>query len=172
MKCNTGTWMLAMLLVATAGRVDAYEPVGKKGALKNSYASQMARVDDSTMRITTRKRISGSLEEVNRPGTTMFNALKAVTDAATVRAAVEAKALGYDVVQILGSRNLSRVQEMRAASKGETPTRDFTFAPGVYHDDVELAIEVVIKGVPGDMPAEPPQDYLDVNAVLKAFNIQ
>ena len=91
---------------------------------------------------------------------------------AYVRAAVEAKALGYKVLEVQGSRDLSKVEERRAASKGPVPITDFTFAPGVYHSDVALAIEVVVKGIPGDMPATPDPKLLDVAKILKAFNIE
>ena len=164
--------MVALALTGGAHSTFAYDAVKTGGIIGNGFSSSMARVDDATMRITTRKRISGDLEEVNKPGTTMYNSLIAVQNAATVRAAVEAKALGYKVLEVQGSRDLSKVEEKRAASKGPVPTTDFTFAPGVYHNDVELAIEVVVKGIPGEMPATPVPKLLDVAKILKAFNIE
>jgi hypothetical protein len=110
--------IVAFVLTGTTVSAFAYDAVKTGGIIGNSFASSMVRVDDTTMRITTRKRISGDLEVVNKPGTSMYNALVAVQNAATVRAAVEAKSLGYSVLEVLGSRDLSKVQEMRAASRG------------------------------------------------------
>jgi hypothetical protein len=164
---------IALLLAATgATAAEEFGKVKNGGILGNQYSSTLARVDDATMRITTRKKMNGDLEEVNKPGTTMYNSLMAVQQAAAVRAAVEAKALGYKVVEVLGSRDLTTQNEVRAASKGETPVTGFTFAPGVYHNDVELAIEVVIKCVPGEMPSENNGKYLDVIRILKQYNIE
>ncbi|MFT3907046.1 MAG: hypothetical protein QM718_12125 [Steroidobacteraceae bacterium] len=136
------------------------------GVVGNSYASQMVMVDDATMRVTTRKRITGDLSEVNTPGTTMAKALQSVIDAAALRAAVEAKAKGYNVVKVISSRNLSSTEEKRNASGGATPETGFTFAPGHYTNDVQLAIEIVVKLVPGDMPADADQSLIDVNRLL------
>jgi hypothetical protein len=164
--------MIVAAAASIMGSANAYEKVTTGGILGNGYASTMSRVDDVTMRITTRKQISGDLEEVNKPGTTMYNTLVAVQNAATVRAAVEAEALGYKVLEVEGSRDLSKVQEKRAASSGPTPATGFTFAPGFYHNDVELAIEIVVKAVPGDVPAVVGPKTLDVEKILKAFNIK
>ena len=171
MGTKFSAFIIAIALGSTAVSAYAYEKVATGGAIGNSYSSTMARVDDQTMRITTRKRISGDLEEVNKPGTTMYNALRQVQDAASLRAALEAQNLGYKVLEVQGSRDLSQVQEMRAASKGDTPATGFTFAPGVYHNDVELVIEIVVKALPGDMPKEANPKLLDVAAVLKYWKI-
>jgi hypothetical protein len=165
-------WVIAAALLVSASAASAYEKVKTGGSIGNSYTSTMARVDDQTMRITTRQRISGDLEEVNKPGTTMYQALDRVQKAAALRAALEAQALGYKVLEVQGSRDLSSVQEMRAASKGDTPATGFTFAPGVYHNDVELVIEIVVKGLSGDMPKEANPKLLDVDAVLKYWNLK
>jgi hypothetical protein len=144
------------------------------GLIGNSYASQMKQIDDTTLRITTCKRVSGDLDEVNKPGTSMYNALVAVQNGASARAAVEAKNLGYDVFQVLGSRDLTQVQEKRNASSdmgGGLSESEFTFAPGHYINDVELSIEITVKLIPGKMPANPPEDYVDVNAVLAQFGL-
>jgi hypothetical protein len=164
--------MVALVLTGPMFNAFAYDAVKTGGIIGNSFSSSMVRVDDTTMRITTRKRISGDLEEVNKPGTTMYNTLVAVQNAATVRAAVEAKALGYLALEVMGSRDLSKVQEMRAASKGGTPTTDFTFAPGHYNNDVELAIEVVVKTLPIALPDGQNPKVFDVAKVLKSFGIE
>jgi hypothetical protein len=155
--------------VATACTTDT-----KKGGLVgNSYASQVQQINDTTLRITTRKMVSGDLDEVNKPGSTMYNALVAVQNGASARAAMEAKNLGYDVLQVLGSRNLTQVQEKRNATAdlGGTSESAFTFAQGHYYNDVELAIELTVKLIPGKIPENPPQDYMDVNAVLAQLGL-
>ena len=162
----------AMLVAATTGCAAK----GKKGSLiGDSYASQVRQINDTTLRITTRKKVSGDLDEVNKPGTTMYNALVTVQNGASARAAMEAKNLGYDVLQVLGSRNLTQVQEKRNATAdlfGDgTSESAYTFAQGHYYNDVELAIELTVKLIPGKMPENPPKDYMDVNAVLEQIGM-
>ena len=161
----------AILMAATTGCAAKM----KKGSLVgNSYASQVQQIKDDTLRITTRKKVTGDLEEVNKPGTTMYNALVAVQNGASARAAMEAKNLGYDVLQVLGSRNLTQVQEKRNATAdlgGGMSESAYTFAQGHYYNDVELAIELTVKLIPGKMPENPPQDYMDVNAVLEQIGM-
>jgi hypothetical protein len=183
---KTRARILTMLLVAVmlAAAVTACTTGTKKsGLVPNSFASQVQKINDTTLRITTRKTVSGDVEEVNKPGTTMYNALVAVGNGASARAAMEAKNLGYEVVQVLGSRNLTEVREKRNATAdifGENTTDSansfsqshgvgesgYTFAQGHYNNDVELAIELTVKLIPGKMPENPPKDYMDVNAVL------
>jgi hypothetical protein len=174
---KTRARVLSMLLVAAmlvaATTADAAK-MKKGGLVGNSYASQVQQINDTTLRITTRKMVSGDLDEVNKPGTTMYNALVAVQNGASARAAMEAKNLGYDVLQVLGSRNLTQVQEKRNATAdlgGGTSESAFTFAQGHYYTEVELAIELTVKLIPGKMPENPPQDYMDVNAVLAQLGL-
>jgi hypothetical protein len=174
MKTRAG--VLSMLLVAAMlAAATAHAAEMKKGGLVGtSYASQVQQINDTTFRITTRKMVSGDLDEVNKPGTTMHNALVAVQNGAGARAAMEAKNLGYDVLQVLGSRNLTQIQEKRNATAdlgGGMSESAFTFAQGHYHNDVELAIELTVKLIPGKMPENPPQDYMDVNAVLEQLGL-
>jgi hypothetical protein len=162
----------AMLAVATVACTTNTKKGG--GLIGNSYASQIQKINDTTLRVTTRKTVSGDLEEVNKPGTTMYNALIAVQNGASARAAMEARNLGYDVLQVLGSRNLTEVKEKRNATAdlgNGTSESSFTFAQGHYYNDVELAIELTVKLIPGKMPENPPQDYMDVNAVLAQLGL-
>jgi len=164
--------LAAVMLVATA--IGCASSMKKGGLVGNSYASEMRKINDTTLRITTRKKVSGDLNEVNKPGTTMYNALVAVKNGASARAAIEAKNLGYDVFQVLGSRNLTQVIEKRNASAdlgGGLSESGFTFAQGHYTNDVELAIELTVKLIPGKMPENPPKDYADVNALLAQFGL-
>jgi hypothetical protein len=160
----------AVLLAALAATAAAFEKVRNGGTIGNSYASNVARVDDATMRITTRKKMEGDLEEVNKPGTTMYNSLQAVQNAAAVRAAVEAKALGYKVLEVQDSRDLTSRKVVRVSGGSETSAGSRAFAPA-YRSEVELKIELVVKAIPGEMPTEAPGKYLDVDKILKAFNI-
>ena len=167
-----GMLLVAVMLVAAAA-AEAAE-MKKGGLVGNSYGSQVKQINDDTLRITTRKKVSGDIEVVNKPGTTMYNALVAVQNGASGRAAIEAKNLGYDVLQVLGSRNLTQVQEKRNATAdlgGGTSESAFTFAQGHYYNDVELAIELTVKLIPGKMPENPPQDYMDVNKVLEQIGM-
>lgn len=166
-------WCLSLLLAVSAVQAADTAKAKKGGLIGNSYGSQMEQLDASTLRITTRKKVAGDLEEVNKPGTTMYNALVAVQNGASARAAIEAKALGYDVFQVLGSRNLTNTLEKRSASVdfGAGAENSYTFAPGHYTNDIELAIELTVKLIPGKMPATPPQGYVDVNALLVQFGL-
>jgi hypothetical protein len=142
-------WPAAMVLtglVLTVAVAQAYEKVRTGGVLGNNFSSTMVRVDDTTMRVTTRKQAAGDLAEVNRPGTPLYNSLVAVQNAAAVRAAVEARALGYSVLAVLGSRDLTSPHE--------------------------LAVEIVVRGVPGASPPASGGRYLDVSKVLKQFGIE
>jgi hypothetical protein len=188
---KTGAFILSMLLVAAmliAATAACTTDTKKGGLVPNSYASQVQKINDTTLRITTRKTVSGDLEEVNKPGTTMYKALLTVQNGASARAAMEAKNLGYDVIQVLGSRNLTEVREKRNATAdifGENTTDSansfsqshgvgesgYTFAQGHYNNDVELAIELTVKLIPGKMPENPPKDYMDVNAVLTQIGL-
>ncbi|MGC3980871.1 MAG: hypothetical protein QM808_06420 [Steroidobacteraceae bacterium] len=138
------------------------------GLIGNSYASQFDRIDADTLRITTRKKVTGDINEVNKPGTTMYNALLAVQAGASVRAALEAKNLGYQVFQLQGVRNLTQSLEKRSASvdHGAGPENSYTFAPGHYTTDIEIAIEMTVKLIAGPMPATPPEDYVNVDQML------
>lgn len=162
-----GALMVVALSVAVI-TADAADKKKKGGLVGNSYASQMDQLDDTTLRITTRKKVTGDIEEVNKPGTTLYNALAAVQGGAGVRAALEAKNLGYGVMQLQGVRNLTKISEKRSASvdRGAGAENSYTFAPGHYTNDVEVAIEMTVKLVAGEMPATPPEGYIDVNQIL------
>lgn len=143
----------------------------KGGSIGNSYPSQMVPVSDTSLRITTRKRVSGSMEEINKPGTSVYKALQAVADAATLRAAVEAKYLGYGAFRVLGFRNLTTTQQPRQNSRNAMGEGNFTFAPGNYSEDIELAIELTIELLPSK-PADPNvKDVYEVAPILQANGI-
>ena len=85
---KTRAMALSILLVAAmlAAATTACTTDTKKGGLvPNSYASQVQKLNDTTLRITTRKMVSDDLEEINKPGTTMYNALVAVQNGASAR---------------------------------------------------------------------------------------
>lgn len=143
----------------------------KGGSLGNNYSSQMVAVNDTSLRITTRKRVSGSMEEINKPGSSVYKALQAVADAATLRAAVETKYLGYGAFRVLGFRNLTTSQKPRENSRNAMGEGNFTFAPGNYSEEIELAIELTIELLPAK-PADPNvKDVYDVAPILQANGI-
>jgi len=144
------------------------------GLVGNSYASQMIRVDDDKLRITTRKKVRGDLEEASRPGTSVYKALEAIQQAATLRAALEAKNLGYDVIDVVSARNLSKTIEKRSSNRspGGVNEKDFSWGgSNNYTQDVELEIEITVALIEGKMPESPPSSYADVNEILKAFGL-
>ena len=160
---------LAMLLPAQA--VYAKDKAKKGGVVGNSYGSQFEQVSDERMRITTRKKVQGTLEEINEPDTSTYKAFQAVTNAALLRAAVEAKGLGFAAMKVSGTRNLSQTSERRSLSScpGGICEKDFTFAKGTYATDVELAIEVtfdLLKEVPADAAG-----VINVETTLKQFGM-
>jgi hypothetical protein len=144
------------------------------GLLGNSYASQMRKLGDDKLRITTRKRVRGSLEEATKPGTSVYEALASIQQAASLRACIEAKNLGYDVVEVLGARNLSTAEDRRGTDKspGGVNEKDFTWGGSQhYTQSVELVIEVTIGLIDGPMPENPPASYIDVNQVLIQYGL-
>lgn len=160
---------VVMVAVLSMAAINAEAADKKKGGVVgNNYASQMDQIDDTTLRITTRKKVTGDLEEVNKPGTTVNKALTAVSNGGSVRAAIEAKALGYSVFQVQGVRNLSQTLEKRSASvdRGAGAETSYTFAPGHYTNDIELAVEMTVKLIPGEFPANAPEGYVSVNQIL------
>lgn len=149
----------------------AYGKPKKGGSIGNTYSSQMVAVNDRSLRITTRKRVSGSMEEINKPGTSVYKALQAVADAAALRAAVETKYLGYGAFHVLGFRNLTTSQQPRQNSRNAMGEGDFTFAPGNYSDEIELAIELTIELLPA-RPEDPnAKDVYEAAPILQANGI-
>jgi hypothetical protein len=178
MKTTLFSALLATALVLGTGNVDAADKAAKPdkgGLLGNSYASQMELVQADRIRITSRKKVTGSLEEVDTPGKTTNVAYAQIKDVTMVRAAVEAHNLGFAALKILGSRNLSRVNEKRGNSdcRNNVADRscesDHVMAPGHYLTDVELAIEVTFDMLK-TMPTEA-TDYIDVAQLMKQYGL-
>lgn len=163
--------LMSAVLLASVTVVDAADKKKSGGLIGNSYGSQMDQISDTSIRITSRKKVAGDLQEINTPGTSIYKAFIGVSDAAVVRAAVEARNLGFKALKPSGTRNLSQTTERRSASScpGGICESDFTFAKGTYSTDVELAIEVTFdmyKEVPAD-----PTGYVDVEQVLKQVGL-
>ncbi|MGC3983141.1 MAG: hypothetical protein QM808_17950 [Steroidobacteraceae bacterium] len=167
-------WLCAfvsVLLLAVGVSADAADKKKSGGLIGNSYGSQMELISDSIMRVTTRKKVQGTLDEITTPGTSTYNAFNSVQNAAVVRAAVEARNLGFKALKVSGTRNLSSTSERRSASScpGGICESDFTFAKGSYSTDVELAIELtfdLLKEVPAEGTG-----VVDVEAILKQFGL-
>lgn len=159
--------LLAAMVLLPAHAADK----GKKyvGVEKNSYGSEFTLLSDTSIRVTTRKKVQGTLDEINTPGTSTYTAFQNVVNAAVYRAALEGNALGFKALKVSGTRNLSETSERRSASScpGGFCEKDFQMAPGTYFTDVELSIELTM-----DMYKELPEDpagYIDVENVLKQF---
>lgn len=165
----------AIILAFLAGAVNTAWAAESGGVVGNSYSSTMIQPTTDTMRITTRKRVRGDINEADKAGTSVNEALVAIQNAAEVRAAIEAKAMGYDVVEVISYRNKSQNIEKRSASRapGGINEKDFTWGGGTpnYTDEVELIIEVDMKLIAGSMPQNPPASYIDVNEVLQAWGL-
>jgi hypothetical protein len=144
--------LLMSMSLASVALAASVERTPVKQLLKNSYASQAVRIDDTTLRITARQRIAADLNEVLKPGTTMYDALQEVGNTAAIRAALETWQRNVRYFEVLGYRSTTQKIERRNASGGPTPERSFTWAPGHYFDDVELEIEVTIRLLPGTPP--------------------
>ncbi|MCC7462273.1 MAG: hypothetical protein IT480_07405 [Gammaproteobacteria bacterium] len=149
----------------------SYGKPKKGGSIGNSYASQMVPINASSLRITTRKRISGSMEEINKPGTSAYKALQAVADAATLRAAVETRYLGYGAFRVLGFRNLSTSQQPHQSARNAMGEDSFTFAPGKYDENIELAIELTIELMPATPQGARVGDVYEAAPILQANGI-
>jgi hypothetical protein len=168
--------MLGLLLASVA--MVAFVPVhgaekSKKLTCveKNSYGSECNRLSDSKIQITTRKKVQGTLDEVNTSGTTTNKAYQLVLNAAVFRAALEARGLGFKALKVSATHDLSQTSERQSASScpGNICQKDFTFAPGAYITDVELAIEItydLLKEVPADLT-----DVIDADRVLKQYGM-
>lgn len=144
---------------------------GSGGMVGNSYASQLVQLDPTTLQITTRKRVTGDLDEVTKPGTTTYKALAQVIASAKLRAALESKNLGYRYFLVQGVQNQSRTIEERSSQSGAIPESGFSFAPGHYGNDVELIIQATVKlwgkaDDPATQNATPPENAYDVDKVL------
>lgn len=163
--------LLTAVLLMTGVVADAADKKKSGGLIGNSYGSQMDQITDTSIRITSRKKVQGTLDEVNTPGTSTYKAFIGVSDAAVVRAALEARNLGFKALKAAGTRNLSQTTERRSASScpGGICESDFTFAKGSYSTDVELAIEVTFDMFK-EMPAET-TGYIDVEQILKQFGL-
>lgn len=187
MKTKLVAVVMAAVMVVAMGNAEAAKKK-KGGLLGNSYASQFEEVTDTSVRVTSRKKVKGSLDEINTPGTTVNKAFTAITDATVVRASVEANNLGFKYIKASGTRDLSKTATKRFSSgqdgRGTTTDSDgnssntcpggiceseFTFAQGHYTTEVELAIEVTF-----DMYKDLPTDsanYIDVAKVMAQYGL-
>lgn len=163
--------LLGMLLAVLAAAVVLPAQAADKGrkfvpAVKNSYGSEVALVGETGLRVTTRSKVQGTLDEINTPGTSTYKAFQNVINAAMYRAAVEANALGYKALKVSATHNRSQTTERRSASScpGNICEKDFSFAPGNYVTDVELALELILE-LHRELPADAAA-YIDVDYVL------
>lgn len=168
MKYRLITAVLATVWLA--GAVPAASK-NKGGLLGNSYSSQLEQVNDTSFRIISRKKVRGTLDEINVPGSTVNKAFAQVADATLVRAAVEARNLGFKVIRAGATRDLSKTLEKRSVSMcpGGICENAFVFAYGHYFTDVEMAIEVTFD-LTNTRPADTP-GYYDVGDLLAQYGL-
>ena len=160
--------LLMSTVIVSAATAATAERTPVRTLLKNSYASQAVRIDETTLRITARMRVAADPNEVLKPGTTMYEALQTVGNTATLRAALETWQRNNRYFEVLGYHSTTQKIERRNASGGPTPERNFTWAPGHYFDDVELEIEVTIRMISPTQPAaELPAGVQDADDILR-----
>lgn len=159
--------LLATGLVTPAptSAADDWEP-----AVANSWESEARRIDEDTIRVSTRKRVAGDLEEINKPGTSVNNAFGNIQQATLLRVALESKNLGFDLFQITGTRNLTTQRDRNRVS-GDAKESDFAMAPGHYQAEIELGIQVTADLLSGPSSESLPADVYDANELLIAFGL-
>ena len=138
-----------------------------KPVIDNNWGSKMVMIDKDTMRVTTKKRISGDLDEINEPGTSMYQTFQRIQAASLLRTALESKNLGYGYFVVSGVRNVTSERE-RTRVTGEVEESDFTFAPGHYSTEVDLGIEVTtnLYKTQEELPSD--ESYYSVAEILAA----
>ena len=170
MKMPVFTALLTAILILEAGSVQAADKQDKGGLLGNSYSSEMQTINQSSFLLTTRKNVTGDLNEINIHGTKVFNAFEQVKAATLLRAAIEARNLGYSYFSVSGSRNLTNVREKRSSSKnmgGGAPENAFIFAYGHYTNDVELIVEFTVQ-LSNEVQGQSSEANVNVEVVLRA----
>ena len=162
-----------MVLVALSALL-AVTPPGfaakRETAMDNTWGSEARFVDDDTVRITTRKRVAGDLEEINKPGTTVYNTFQNVQNITLLRAALECKQAGYDLFRVTGTRDITQQRDRNRVS-GNVKEEDFTFAPGHYTAEIDLGIQVTVDLLAGPMPDPRPDATYSADEILIANGI-
>ena len=90
-----------------------------------------------------------------------------------LRAAIEARNLGYSYFSISGTRNLTNVKEKRSSSinmGGGAPENVFIFAYGHYTNDVELVVEFTVQ-LSNEVRGQSSEDNVNVEDVLRAAGL-
>lgn len=136
--------ILLSMAPGAAAAADSRQEI--KTAITNNWNSEMRQTGVDTFRVITRLRVSGDLEEIDKPGTSIYKAFQRLPEAAVLRAAIEGKAQGYSHLEVTGSRNLTTQRE-RTRVTGDKSEGDFTFAPGHYRNEIDLGVEVTFRGL-------------------------
>jgi len=157
-------WFVSLVLLVIAPLSMAED---QSLAMENSWGSEAKILDADTLRISTRKRIAGDLEEINRPGTSAYETFQRLQQVTLLRAAMECHHLGFDLFTITGSRDITTQRERNRVS-GNAKESDFTMAPGQYQAEIDLGIQVTIDLLHGPMPDPRPEDTFSATEILIA----
>jgi hypothetical protein len=167
--------LIAALALVAAPQLWSTETARKAkrepGVLANSYASEYEQLGTNLIRVTTRKKVQGTLDEITEPGRSTYIALQDVSNWALLRAAIEARALGFKVMHVSATQNLSRTTERRSYSScpANICESNFNFPRGYYATDVEVAIEVTF-----DLYVEAPtgkDETILVDSIFRQFRV-
>lgn len=172
MKC----WNLLCVVILIMTSITAcmtYKQPNSGGVLGNSYNSEIQPINSSSFQVTARKNVTGDVAEINIPGTTVANAFEQVKAVSLLRAAIEARHLGYKYFSVSGTRSATNVKEKRSASKdtgGGIPEKAFMLSYAHYTTDVELVLELTIQ-LTNQVSNSNLNDYVDVDQLLKAAGV-
>ena len=166
--------LLIVMLVVTSMTACVTKPdKNQGGVLGNSYASEMQPINQTSFQVTVRKNVTGDAAEINIPGTTVANAFEQVKAVSLLRAAMEARYLGFKYFSVSGTRSATNIKEKRSASRdtgGGAPEKAFVLAYPHYTTDVELVLELTIQ-LSNQVANNNPDDYVDVDQLLKAAGV-
>ncbi len=172
MKC----WNLLCVVILSMTSITAcvtHKQPNSGGVLGNSYNSEIQPINSSSFQVTARKNVTGDVAEINIPGTTVANAFEQVKAVSLLRAAIEARHLGYKYFSVSGTRSATNVKEKRSASKdtgGGIPEKAFMLSYAHYTTDVELVLELTIQ-LTNQVSDSNLNDYVDVDQLLKAAGV-
>lgn len=161
-------WRVVVLLILV---ISAAASAGdQETAMENTWGSEMRILEGDKIRISTRIRVAGDMDEINEPGTTIFKAFQNVQQAALLRAALESNLLGFDLFQITSTRNITKQRERNRVT-GAAREGDFTMAPGQYSEEIDLGIQITAQLVKGPFPEPMPGDMYNATELLIAFGL-
>jgi len=172
MKCCNLLIVVMLIIVSVTGCVTK-TGANQGGVIGNSYTSEMQPINQSSFLIIVRKNVTGDAAEINIPGTTVANAFEQVKAVSLLRAAIEARHLGYKYFSVSGTRSATNIKEKRSASKdtgGGIPEKAFMLSYAHYTTDVELVLELTIQ-LANQVSDQDSTGAVDVDQLLKAAGV-